>query len=473
MPEITSDELCPVKQAIGQKLRALKAESPEKLVQTLIDMDMTEQEAKEMAHDPMYWCRPNQHIDLSQEATTILLLSGRGFGKTFAGMYTLYRAVELHNVKKILLIARTARDIRSTIVPAIEDMYYEGHPNYPHWSMGKSNITWPNGAEAICIAAEAGSSSVRGINSELIICDEMAFYQNNEDIIDMAFFTLRHSPSKFIGLTSPNATEKIMQMYEAWRDGDKSISIISGSTYDNQENLSKGFMDNIVRSYEGTSLAAAELHGELLLQNKDALWDMETINRNLLKDIEIPEEWDHISIGCDPALLSHKGAGKRKRRPDSTGLIVSGVANNGQIITIDNHTGNYSTEQWAMKVAHLYDYWKERARKVSIYIESNLHGEENLQMIFRNIERTDVFKHIKCEFSTQNKMSRLQPYALLAEQDKIKYADKSSMQPLFRELTTFTGLGKSSPDNADAACFSWMLLKPKRKSFTSTTELLI
>lgn len=397
----------------------------------------------------------------------------KSVGKTFAGAYTIYRAVEYHKVKKILVLARTARDIRATIVPAIADMYPPKHSNTPHYSSATNTITFPNGAQVLCVAAESGEDAVRGLNCELIVADEFCFYGNNDGIIDMAFFTLRHSPSKFIGLSSPSATPTVLKWHEAWKDGDKSIQIYQGSTYSNKENLSKGFMDNIVRSYEGTSLAAAELHGELLLQNKDALWNMETINRNLLKDSEVPLEWDHISLGCDPALLSHKGAGKRKRSPDSTGLIISGISNSGQIITIDNHTGNYTTEQWAMKVASLYDYWKDYARKVSIYIESNLHGEENLQMIFRNIERTDVFKHIKCEFSTQNKMSRLQPYALLAEQDKIKYVDKASMQPLFRELTTFTGLGKASPDNADAACFSWMLLKPKKKSFTSTTELLI
>ena len=380
----------------------------------------------------------------------------------------------MHGVKNILSLARTARDIRSTLVPAIADMYPPGHPNTPHYSSATNTITYPNGAKVICIAAESGEDSVRGLNSEMIVADEFCFYSSNDGIVDMSFFTLRHSPSKFIGLSSPSATPTILKWHESWKEGDKSIVFIRGSTYSNKENLSKGFMDNIVRSYEGTSLAAAELHGELLLQNKDALWDMEIIGRNLVRDSDMPQEWEQIAIGCDPSLLSKKGTGKNSRAPDSTGLVVSGIAKDSDTIyTIDNHSGSYSTEKWALKACELYDYWKQRCSKVGIFIESNLHGEENLQMIFRNIGRPDVFKSVKCEFSTQSKMARLQPYALLAEQDKIKYADKGSMQPLFRELTTFTGKGKHSPDHADAANMSWMLLKPKKKHFTSTSELML
>lgn len=78
MPEIKSDKRCPIKKAIGEKLRSLKAEDPDKLIQTLLDMDMTEQEATALAYDPEVWARDEQHIDLSQEATTIACIAGRG-----------------------------------------------------------------------------------------------------------------------------------------------------------------------------------------------------------------------------------------------------------------------------------------------------------------------------------------------------------------------------------------------------------
>ena len=78
MPEIKSDKRCPIKKAIGEKLRSLKAQGPEVLLQALIEMDMTEEEAVALAHDPCVWSRDEQHIDLSQEATTIAVIAGRG-----------------------------------------------------------------------------------------------------------------------------------------------------------------------------------------------------------------------------------------------------------------------------------------------------------------------------------------------------------------------------------------------------------
>lgn len=78
MPEITSDSRCPVKKAIGDKLRSLKAQGSEVLLEALLEMDITEEEATAIAYDPEYWARDEQHIDLSQEATTIAVVAGRG-----------------------------------------------------------------------------------------------------------------------------------------------------------------------------------------------------------------------------------------------------------------------------------------------------------------------------------------------------------------------------------------------------------
>jgi phage terminase large subunit-like protein len=45
----------------------------------------------------------------------------------------------------------------------------------------------------------------------------------------------------------------------------KDVRIITGSTYDNIENLSKPFMDQIVASYAGSRLGMQEIEGIMLL----------------------------------------------------------------------------------------------------------------------------------------------------------------------------------------------------------------
>lgn len=356
------------------------------------------------------------------------------------------------------------------MVPAIIALYPPGHPNTPKWRPGEATISWPNGAEAICIPSEAGEDAPRGLNTELILADEMASYGRNEGIIHQALLTLRHAPSKLIIMTTPKATPLLIEYVQRAKDGDPMIQLITGSTYDNRSNLSKAFMEGIVSKYEGTHLAQAELHGNLILSNPSALWQMDTIERNLVTEQELPRMTE-ISIGADPALLSKKSnVGKKTgRTPDSCGIIVSGVSSD-TIYTLDNFTGSYNPEQMVTKLCALYDLYSRQA-PVKITVEVNNLGEETLKMMFKSVGREDVFKHVRPYFSTLSKLARAQPYSLLAQQDKIKYVNKGSMSTLFTELTSYTGDGQS-PGALDAAVFSWNNLKPTRSSFTQSFELL-
>lgn len=387
-------------------------------------------------------------------------------------MATVQRAVEKHGVRDILLIARTSRDIRSTLVPALLSFYKADHPNKPHFSSGTAEIIWPNGAKATTVSAESGSDSVRGLNNELIVADEMAFYGGSEEIVDMALLTLRREPSKFIGLTSPKATPMMVDIVSRFKDGEEGLKVVTGSTYNNQENLSKAFMSTVVNRYENTSYARSELHGELVLENPSALFQMATIERNLVKPNMLPE-MEEIVIGVDPSTMSKKSnVGQKKgRTPDLCGIVVAGKGSDGQFYVLDNLSGSFSVQGWVSKTAELYDYYREFC-PTSLVVEINTMSEELLRDLYRQNEREDVFRATKSTFSTQSKLSRLQPFALIAEQDKIKWADKPSLSKLFTELCSYDGTGRS-PDMADAFAFAMSGVSPVRKSFTRSYELLI
>lgn len=413
---------------------------------------------------------------LTVDSPNSLFLIGEGLiptHNTYTGASTLKRAVEEHGLTKILLLAYTSRDIRATLVPAIIGSYPPNHPNTPKWRPGEATLVWPNGAEAVCIPSEAGEDAPRGLNTEIILCDELASYGRNEGIIDQALLTLRHAPSKLIIMTTPKATPKIIEYVQRHEDGDNNIQLITGSTYDNRANLSKAFMEGIVSKYEGTSMAQQELHGKLILSNPSALWQMDTINRNLVKDKEFPR-FIEICLGADPAILSRKSnVGKKTgRTPDKCGLMLSGLGEDGNIYTMENYSGSFSPEQMVDKICQIHDTYSGMAGKFTIVVEVNTIGEETLKMMFRNKNRLDVYKTVKPYFSTVSKLARAQPYALMSEQDKIKFADKASMSPLFTELSSFTGDGKS-PDLMDSAVFSWSGLAPLKKSSTRSFELLM
>lgn len=466
--KILDDSRDPVKLTLGKELKRMKKEDPSKLQEFL--RSLSESEAEEILYDAEVWARENQYIRLDSKKPIHFMSLGRGAGKTYTGATTIKRAVEKHGITEILIIAAVSRDIRSTIVPAIMDVYPPNHPNRPYHSPAKSQILWPSGSVANLIPAEAGPDSCRGLNNSLLWLDEASFYGTNEGIIDQALLTLRLEPSIMLITTTPKATPKMIELYERGADpNDKMVEIYTGSTYENLENLSDVFMDTVVKKYEGTRMGETELEGRLILTNDAALWQYSTIAQNTVEEKDVPV-LKELCLGVDPAVLAKKSS-QKGRTPDKTGLILSGIDHQGVLYTLDGYTGSYSTDGWVNRICQVHDKYSS-IYKLTIAIEINILGEELIKMAFDKAGRHDVARKIKPIYATASKLSRATPYSLLAEQGNIKYVDKPYLKELQMELTTFDGTGKS-PNNFDAAVWSWSNLAPIKKTYTKSYELLM
>lgn len=468
MPRIKDDARDPTKLKLGLELRRMKKEEPEKLANFL--SSLSNEEAEKILYDQEIWARKEQWIDLSDGFPITLFLGGRGTGKNYSSASTIKRAVEKHKVTEILIVAPTARDFRANIAPSIIDMYPPNHENQPYWSPSKASVIWPNGAIAVCVPAEAGEDSVRGLNTELVIIDELVSF--DEGIVTQALLTLRKEPSKMIITTTPKAHPMIIDLVERAEDPDnKYVKLITGSTYDNVDNLSTAFMETVIKKYEGTRLGEQELEGKLILTNDAALWQYETITRNTITYDEVPE-LTKIAIGVDPAMMA-KSAGKGKRTPDKTGISVVGLGEDGKLYALEGHTGSYSAEGWVQKVAGLYDKYSQRY-ETRIVAEINVIGKELLMMAFDKGGKGYLTHRINAVFATQSKLQRASPFALLSEQNKVKFVEGDYLKLLSMECTTFTGQsGEKSPDSLDSFIWACSELKPAKKQFTKSYELLI
>jgi len=465
MPVIRNDKRDAHKLAIGNRIRWMQDNDPEGLRKML--SSMTDKEAFEILNDDEVMLRENQWLALDDPADILLFCAGRSAGKTHAAAATVKRAVERHGLRSILYIAPTARTLNKTVAPAILNRYHDHHPNKPVLKQGY--IRFPNGAEVLLIPAEAGEDAVRGANVELLVLEEAAFYGVNEGIITQAELTCRLPPAKTIIVTTPKATPQMLEWMRMVENGDKAIKLITGTTMDNRHNLSKNFIENVYRKYKGTRLEKTELEGILVLENDDALFKM---NDLLEAQCDIPEHLMRYCIGVDPALISKQGGANRARnarKPDSTGIVVSGKDEHGTLYTIEDVSGSFSPDRWARVVATLYDKYAQKGR-THILVEVNVIGLEMIQSNFRNIGRNDLVGRIIPQFSSISKMARALPYSLLFEQGKLKFNNNGTMNPLFRELSTYTGTGKS-PDRMDAAVFSWQGIAPVKKSHTVVSEI--
>lgn len=451
---------------LGLELKYLKATDKKTLKKVIAGL--SESEANDIIYNVGIWARDGQLFDFDSDWVVQLWCAGRGSGKTFTLSSTIKRAVANYGIKKITCMTQTSRDIRATVVPEIEMRYAPDDKNKPKLNGQTNTMTWPNGSTCLFISAEAGEDSPRGTQCELLLGDEIAFYGHNEGIITQALLTNRLGNSKAGFFTTPSASPYLIKTVRKSKEPKQSyVKIYTGSTFDNEANLSRAFIENTVAAYKGTRLERVELYGEIVLESDGALLKPHDIEENLITVNDLPEIIE-IGIGVDPSISAVKVA--KGRKLDSCGIMISGKGADGKLYVLENATLNAPINTWAKKVIDTYHKYNSMYDKIKIRAESNTGGSELLSKAFNDVE-TGFSHKIDFKYSSQSKLNRAMPYALMVQQGKIKFVDKTEMNPLFDEFTSYDGTGKS-PDNLDAFVFSMNAISPIVVRTTTVHEML-
>ncbi len=223
-------------------------------------------------HKPII-LRPKQKLPIQDKNWNIFLVcGGRGFGKTTAGAYNLNEFVMNGDYKNIGIIGDTLYDVRNIM--------YENHLSkinpqirYCH---SKKTLIWPNGTIGRLFGG-AHFNTIRGYEFDLIWVDEFAKIQKCEELWKQINFSLRvkgrDGSSKIIITTTPHGKSSSRKLLEKIARNPKTF-LVSGSSYENKENLSEIFLENI-QEYEGTLDGEMEIHGRIT--NSNQLWNMEDI----------------------------------------------------------------------------------------------------------------------------------------------------------------------------------------------------
>jgi predicted phage terminase large subunit-like protein len=336
------------------------------------------------------------------------------------------------------------------------------HPakDRPKYEPSYSRLVWPNGSMAKAYSAEK-SDRVRGGNNEYAWIDELGAI-SDRDVWDQAMLTLRVGESRLLATTTPRKGNEIM--IELWKRAvfnndppqeGKDVRIITGSTYENQENLSKVFMNQVVSSYAGSRLGKQEIEGIMLLDSENALWNTELLDKCRK---EKPEDIKLFVIGVDPQS-------SKSKKSDKTGIIGCGVDGDDIGYVLDDLTGNYSPQEWANKVVSLYDNYSKDGPCI-IVVERNQGG----QMIEETLSHARKNLPIVTTFSIQDKLTRAMPVAILYEQGRIFHT--KTFDELETQMVTFDGTGKS-PDRLDAMVFAMNHLMATSKNVTKIVEFLL
>lgn len=376
------------------------------------------------------WARPNQ-LEPEGDHRYWLVLAGRGFGKTRAGVEWVRDQIENGRSSRAIVIAPTSADCRDTIVDGPSGFLNVCPPwNRPLYEPSKRRLTWDNGAIVSLYSAEE-PDRLRGVNCDLMLADELAAWTHSETW-DMAMFALRigANPRAMI-TTTPRPTRLIKNLVE-----NPSTAVTRGSTYDNKANLAPQFLDAILTKYDGTRMGRQEIYAEVLEDVEGAILTLEQL---ISLRVEKADDPQRIVVGVDPAISTGENA-------DNTGIVVSSRGKDGHLYALADRSCRLGPAGWARRVVETFHEFKADL----IVAEQNQGGA----MVEHTIRSLDADVPIKLVHATRGKHVRAEPILAMFEQGKAH--TMAGMDELESQLAAFTPEGyesDGSPDSADA--FIW------------------
>lgn len=355
---------------------------------------------------------------------TWLILAGRGYGKTRTGAETVKWLVESAGYRSILIVGRTAGDVRDTMVQGVSGLLSIYPPwNQPKYQPSTRTIEFPNGAIAITRSADE-PDQMRGPNTDLVWGDELAAWRY-QDAYDQINFGNRYGAKPLqIYTTTPRPTALIREMV-----GAANVITRRGTMYENVDNLAPSAVNYLLKKYQHTRLGRQELMAEILDDTPGALWTRKLLEKCYATKIP---QMRRVVVSVDPAITSGEES-------NETGIIVVGLGEDGYGYILDDVSLQGSPDEWARQAVFAFDQWKANY----IVAEDNQGGE----MVEYTLKTIDKRVPVKRVHAKRGKYIRAEPVAALYEQGKIKHY--GVLARLEDQLCTWVA-GEDSPDHLDA-----------------------
>lgn len=380
------------------------------------------------------------------------MLAGRGFGKTRTGAEWVRNEIQDKKKGRLALIARSAADARDVMIEGESGILAISPPWFrPTYEPSKRRLTWPNGA--ICTAFSSQEPDLlRGPQHDGLWADELAAWRYPETW-DMALFGLRlgKNPQAII-TTTPKPTPLLKGILD-----DPRTVVTRGSTFENSQNLSSIFLEQVRKKYEGTRLGQQELYAEFLDDVPGALWTPKVIDDSRIRFVD-GSCFSQVVIGVDPSVTSGENS-------DETGIIVAASDRNRKdFYVLDDLTIHASPAQWAKAVIAAYK--KFNATKVVVEVNQ---GGDLLEHTLRSVEGGQrlVIEKVRARVG---KRTRAEPVASLYEQGRVHHV--GVLADLESQMCSWVP-GDSSPDRMDALVWAVTQLTAPVDDFRSGSSMIL
>lgn len=369
-------------------------------------------------------------------------LAGRGFGKTRTAVEDSWWDCWRYPSIRYGVICATSNDTRKTAFDGESGILAcIPHELIENYNRSLLELRLINGSLIQGFSAEE-PDRLRGPQFHKAWADELASWRYPQETWDMLMFCLRLGEDTTINITTtPKPTKLLKELINS-----RNSYVISGSTFENEKNLSKIQLIALKDRYEGTRLGRQELYAEFLDDVEGALWTLALLEHSH-KPIDV-KDYERIVVAIDPAVSANKNS-------DETGICVASLSTCGKFIVLEDASGRYTPTEWAELAVKLY--YKYSADCIVGEVNN---GGDLVESNVRTFDKNINFKQVR---ATRGKIKRAEPIAALYEQHKvfhIKYFDK-----LEEQMTMYTGKEtEDSPDRLDALV--WALTELNENSTT-------
>jgi phage terminase large subunit-like protein len=381
------------------------------------------------------WARPKQVLP-TDPWRVLLLLCGRGWGKTRTlNEWTIDQIVN-HGATRFLLVGRTDDEAEKVIVKGKDSGLLAVAPPWfrPRFFPSEpKRIEFPGGAVGYLASAER-PDSIRGDNLDFAVWDEIAAArpEHASEVMYNVRLALRgRDGARLLCATTSRKRRPILrELVEASRRDPQRVRVVNGNTFENKSNLPRDFVADLVAEYVGTSLEAQEIGGGLLDEADDeALWRPEHI-RHVARP---PCRLVRVAVTVDPAVSVRAGS-------DQTGLVAVGLGEDGNLYVLEDASGRWSADAWPKEVKRLVSVHHATV----IVCETNRGGDLVSKAIRSEVNDLPITE----VFSKDSKETRADPVARIYQRGRVFHLH--GLDALELQMTTWHPLKEKSPDRIDA-----------------------
>jgi len=257
------------KLSMAEQISLLDEEDRDEVLDGLTDEDIASYK---------FWARPDQKDAIEAEEWVVVVLAGRGYGKTFTGAEWVIEKARSMPGTRIALVGRTVADVRDVMIKGESGILALSPDDFmPDYTPSVRKLVWPNGSIATTFSATE-PDQLRGPQHHYAWVDELGAFKDKPDASGLTTWdqvlisTRLGSKPQIIATTTPKRTNTLRELLRRAGDEPERIKVITGSTMDNRANLASDYIQTMLDLYKDTALERQELFGEMLGIVEGALW---------------------------------------------------------------------------------------------------------------------------------------------------------------------------------------------------------